>query len=92
MTTGDIPLIACALALAALVAAFALLAARKLGASSILAMLVGTFTFPLLLMTIYVALWNYDPHGIALIAFMLLGLLSLPVTFISALVVSRRLA
>ncbi|MCP5396993.1 MAG: hypothetical protein H6918_09755 [Sphingomonadaceae bacterium] len=92
MNSGDIPFVVAALAGAAIVAAFALFTAKKFGASSNLAKLIGTFTFPLLLMALYVALWDYDPHGIALIAFMLLALLSLPVTFLTSIVVLRRLA
>jgi peptidoglycan/LPS O-acetylase OafA/YrhL len=91
ITGGDLPFVSAALAVAALVAAGALLAATKLGASPRLAKLIGVVAFPGILLAVYVALRNPDPHGFALIAFILLALLTLPVTLLTTFLIARRL-
>ena len=92
--TGELRLLAVAIAAAVVVTALAFVILRLLRVRSTALRWCSTLTFPALLIAliVYVELWNPDPHGFVMVGLGSLAFLSLPFTALTAVLLTKRFA
>ncbi|MBB3034305.1 hypothetical protein [Alteriqipengyuania lutimaris] len=94
MNAGDLPLLAAAIAVAVLMTSAVFLILRMLKIGPIALRLSSALAFPALLLalTLYVEVWNPDPHGWMMIVLGFLAFVNLPFTITTTLILARRFA